>query len=107
MWFISGTIKVKTKSSVTQGDVEIEFQTKQLASHLTGYYTVNGPTHGTKLHFDYQFYKSPKQSIKIEGIYSEKSRGYRHDLYGDLSMEFTAYPDYNFYTILRNIVSGF
>ncbi|CAB3225976.1 unnamed protein product [Arctia plantaginis] len=98
-----GTIKVKTKSSVTQGDVEIEFQTKQLASHLTGYYTINGPTHGTKLQFDYQFYKSPKQSIKIEGIYSEKSGGYRHDLYGDLSMEFTAYPGYNFYAVLRNI----
>ncbi|KAJ8708722.1 hypothetical protein PYW08_010104 [Mythimna loreyi] len=100
---LSGVIKIKTKGSVTQGDIDAEFQTKQLASHLLGYYTINGPTHGTKLQFDYQFYKSPKQTIKIEGIYSEKSGGFRHDMYGDLSMEFTAYPGYNFYTVLRNI----
>ncbi|XP_075986269.1 apolipoprotein lipid transfer particle [Anticarsia gemmatalis] len=100
---LSGVIKVKSKGSVTQSDIEAEFQTKQLASHLTGYYTLNGPTHGIKLHFDYQFFKSPKQTIKIEGVYSEKAGGYRHDLYGDLSMQFTAYPGYNFYAILRNI----
>ncbi|CAH1641791.1 unnamed protein product [Spodoptera littoralis] len=100
---LSGVIKVKTKGSVTQSDIEAEFQTKQLASHLLGYYTINGPTHGTKLQFDYQFFKNPKQTIKIEGIYSEKSGGFRHDLYGDLSMAFTAYPEYNFYTVLRNI----
>ncbi|KAH9643130.1 hypothetical protein HF086_010582 [Spodoptera exigua] len=100
---LSGVIKVKTKGSVTQSDIEAEFQTKQLASHLLGYYTINGPTHGTKLQFDYQFFKNPKQTIKIEGIYSEKTGGFRHDLYGDLSMAFTAYPEYNFYTVLRNI----
>ncbi|CAH0598289.1 unnamed protein product [Chrysodeixis includens] len=100
---MSGVIKVKTKGSVTQCDVDAEFQTKQLASRLIGYYTINGPTHGAKLQFDYQFYKNPKQTIKIEGVYSEKTGAFRHDLYGDLSMQFTAYPWYNFYTVLRNI----
>nr|XP_049706191.1 uncharacterized protein LOC110382727 isoform X1 [Helicoverpa armigera]XP_049706192.1 uncharacterized protein LOC110382727 isoform X2 [Helicoverpa armigera]XP_049706193.1 uncharacterized protein LOC110382727 isoform X3 [Helicoverpa armigera]XP_049706194.1 uncharacterized protein LOC110382727 isoform X4 [Helicoverpa armigera]XP_049706195.1 uncharacterized protein LOC110382727 isoform X5 [Helicoverpa armigera] len=100
---LSGVIKVKSKGSVTQSDIEAEFQTKQLASRLLGYYTINGPTNGAKLQFDYQFYKSPKQTIKIEGIYSERAGAFRHDMYGDLSMQFTAYPGYNFYTVLKNV----
>lgn len=100
---LSGVIKVKSKGSVTQSDIDAEFQTKQLASHLTGYYTINGPTHGAKLHFDYQFLKNAKQNIDIEGIYSEKTSGYRRDMYADLSMVFTAYPGYDFYAVLKNI----
>lgn len=72
---------------------------------MSGYYTINGPTHGTKLQLDYQFYKNPKQTIKAEGTFSERAIGYRHDLYGELSMEFTAYPMYNFYAVLNNLVS--
>ncbi|VVC87834.1 unnamed protein product [Leptidea sinapis] len=100
---LSGSIKVKSKGGVTQWDITADFQTKQLASRLIGYYTVNGPTHGTKLQLDYQFYKTPKQTIKIEGVYSERSLKYRHDLYGELAMDFTAYPAYNFYAVLRNV----
>lgn len=102
---VIGAIKVKSKGGVTQCDVQGEFQTKQLASHLSGYYTVNGPTQGAKLQLDYQFYRNPKQTIKMEGLYSERSTGYRHDMYGDLAMQFTAYPVYDFYAVLRNIVS--
>ncbi|XP_049881187.1 uncharacterized protein LOC126377497 [Pectinophora gossypiella] len=100
---LSGTFKVKSKGGVTQWDIQAEFQTKQLASRLVGYYTINGPTHGTKLQLDYQFYKNPKQTIKMEGLYSERAMGFRHDLYGDIAMEFTAYPVYNFYAVLRNV----
>ncbi|CAH2241543.1 jg25523 [Pararge aegeria aegeria] len=100
---LSGSLKVKSKGGVTQWDIAADFQTKQLASRMIGYYTVNGPTHGTKLNLDYQFYGNPKQNIKIEGLYSERPMSYRHDLYGELSMEFTAYPMYNFYSILRNV----
>ncbi|XP_047539341.1 uncharacterized protein LOC125072709 [Vanessa atalanta] len=100
---LSGSLKVKSKGGVTQWDISADFQTKQLASRLIGYYTVNGPTYGTKLHVDYQFYGNPKQTIKIEGLYSERQMSYRHDLYGELSMEFTAYPVYNFYSVLRNV----
>nr|XP_034825791.1 apolipophorins [Maniola hyperantus] len=100
---LSGSLKVKTKGGVTQWDIAADFQTKQLASRMIGYYTVNGPTHGTQLHLDYQFYGNPKQTIKIEGLYSERPMSYRHDLYAELSMEFTAYPMYNFYSILRNV----
>ncbi|XP_045507000.1 apolipophorins [Colias croceus] len=100
---LSGTLKVKSKGGVTQWDVTADFQTKQLASRLVGYYTINGPTHGTKLQLDYQFYKNPKQTIKMEGVYSERSLNYRHDLYGELAMDFTAYPSYNFYAVLRNV----
>lgn len=104
MFPFTGTLKVKTKSGVTQCDIEADFQTKQLASRLLGYYTINGPTHGTKLQLDYQFYKNPKQTIKLEGLYSERNAGFRSDLYTDLSMDFTAYPIYNFYAIFRNVV---
>lgn len=102
---ILGSVKVKSKGGITQWDITADFQTKQLASRLLGYYTINGPTHGTKLQLDYQFYGNPKQTIKIEGIYSERPMTYRHDLYGELSMEFTAYPTYNFFSVLRNVVS--
>ncbi|XP_041972420.1 uncharacterized protein LOC121728328 [Aricia agestis] len=102
---LSGTCKVKSKGGVTQWDINADFQTKQLASRLIGYYTVNGPTHSTKLQLDYQFYKNPKQTIKAEGVYSERSMTFRHDVYGELGMEFTAYPVYNFYAILRNVKS--
>lgn len=81
---IPGTIKVKTKGGVTQCDITAEFQTKQLASRLQGYYTINGPTQGTKLQLDYQFYKNPKQTIKLEGLYTERAMGYRHDIYGEV-----------------------
>ncbi|CAK1547731.1 unnamed protein product [Leptosia nina] len=100
---LSGTLKVKSKAGVTQWDISADFQTKQLASRLIGYYTINGPTEGMKLQLDYQFYKNPKQTIKLEGLYSERTLNYRHDLYGDLAMEFTAYPAYNFYAVLRNL----
>lgn len=96
---------MKSKGGVTQVDISAEFQTKQLASRLLGYYTINGPTHGTRLQLDYQFYKNPKQTIKIEGLYSERSMGFRHDVYGELAMDSTAYPVYNFYSVLSNIVS--
>lgn len=96
---------MKTKGGVTQWDIAADFQTKQLASRMIGYYTVNGPTHGTKLNIDYQFYGNPKQNIKLEALYSERPMAYRHDLYAELSMEFTAYPGYNFYSIIRNVVS--
>ncbi|KAG7296620.1 hypothetical protein JYU34_020436 [Plutella xylostella] len=102
---LSGTLKVKSKGGVTQVDISAEFQTKQLASRLLGYYTINGPTHGTRLQLDYQFYKNPKQTIKIEGLYSERSMGFRHDVYGELAMDSTAYPVYNFYSVLSNIKS--
>lgn len=102
---LSGSLKVKTKGGVTQWDIAADFQTKQLASRMIGYYTVNGPTHGTKLNIDYQFYGNPKQNIKLEALYSERPMAYRHDLYAELSMEFTAYPGYNFYSIIRNVVS--
>ncbi|KAG6459272.1 hypothetical protein O3G_MSEX011302, partial [Manduca sexta] len=100
---LSGIFKFKSKGGVSQCDVQADFQTKQLASHLSGFYTLNGPTHGTKLQLDYQFYKNPRQTIKMEGLFSEKSMGYRHDMYGELAMQFTAYPDYNFYSVLKNI----
>ncbi|CAH0714994.1 unnamed protein product, partial [Brenthis ino] len=100
---LSGSVKVKSKGGITQWDITADFQTKQLASRLLGYYTINGPTHGTKLQLDYQFYGNPKQTIKIEGVYSERPMTYRHDLYGELSMEFTAYPTYNFFSVLRNV----
>ncbi|XP_013138334.1 PREDICTED: uncharacterized protein LOC106103192 [Papilio polytes] len=100
---LSGTVKVKTKGGVTQWDITTDFQTRQLASRLIGYYTLNGPTHGAKLQLDYEFYRNPKQSIRLEGVYSERVLGYRHDLYGELSMDFTAYPGYNFYAVLRNV----
>lgn len=103
--YIPGVFKVKSKGGVTQADITADFQTKQLASHMVGYYTINGPTHGLQLNLDYQFYKNPKQTIKLEGVYSERPLGYRHDLYGELAMEFTAYPVYNFYSVLRNVVS--
>ncbi|XP_045454917.1 apolipophorins [Melitaea cinxia] len=100
---LSGSLKVKSKGGVTQWDITADFQTKQLASHLIGYYTVNGPTYGTKLHLDYQFYGYPKQTINIEALYSERSIGYRYDMYCELAMEFTAYRDYNFYSVVRNV----
>lgn len=100
-----GVFKVKSKGGITQCDIEADFQTKQLASHLQGFYTINGPTHGTKLQLDYQFYRNPKQTIKLEGLYIEKSSGYRHDMYGEITMQFTAYPVYDFYAVLKNIVS--
>ncbi|XP_053620364.1 uncharacterized protein Apoltp [Plodia interpunctella] len=100
---LSGYFKFKSKGGVTQCDIVADFQTKQLASHLSGYYTMNGPTHGTKLQLDYQFYKNAKQSVKIEGVYSERSIAYRHDLYGELSMEFSAYPVYNFYAVFNDL----
>ncbi|XP_013168741.1 PREDICTED: uncharacterized protein LOC106118616 [Papilio xuthus] len=100
---LSGTVKVKTKGGVTQWDITTDFQTRQLASRLIGYYTLNGPTHGAKLQLDYEFYRNPKQTIRLEGVYSERVLGYRHDLYGELSMDFTAYPGYNFYAVLRNV----
>ncbi|RVE52154.1 hypothetical protein evm_003227, partial [Chilo suppressalis] len=100
---LSGVFKFKSKGGVTQCDVLADFQTKQLASHLVGYYTVNGPTHGTKLQLDYQFYKNPKQTVKLEGVYSERVLTFRHDLYGELAMDFSAYPMYNFYTVVRNV----
>lgn len=96
---------MKSKGGVTQWDISADFQTKQLASRLIGYYTLNGPTQGMKLQLDYQFYKNLKQTIKLDGMYSERSINFRHDLYGDLAMEFTAYPAYNFYAILKNLVS--
>ncbi|XP_072946200.1 uncharacterized protein Apoltp [Epargyreus clarus] len=100
---LSGTLKVKSKGGVTQCDITADFQTKQLASRMVGYYTMNGPTESIELQLDYQFYKNPKQTIKVAGLYSERALGFRHDLYGELSMEFTAYPEYNFYSILRNM----
>ncbi|XP_068624199.1 uncharacterized protein Apoltp [Battus philenor] len=100
---LSGSVKVKTKGGVTQWDISTDFQTRQLASRLIGYYTLNGPTHGMKLQLDYEFYRNPKQTIKLEGVYSERILGFRHDLYGELSMDFTAYPGYNFYSVLRNV----
>ncbi|KAL4716783.1 hypothetical protein ACJJTC_001939 [Scirpophaga incertulas] len=78
---LSGVFKFKSKGGVTQCDILADFQTKQLASHLIGYYTLNGPTHGTKLQLDYQFYKNPKQTVKVEGVYSERGLAFRHDLY--------------------------
>ncbi|KAL4716758.1 hypothetical protein ACJJTC_001914, partial [Scirpophaga incertulas] len=98
-----GVFKFKSKGGVTQCDILADFQTKQLASHLIGYYTLNGPTHGTKLQLDYQFYKNPKQTVKVEGVYSERGLAFRHDLYGELAMEFSAYPEYNFYSAVRNV----
>lgn len=98
---------MKSKGGVTQWDIKADFQTKQLASRLLGYYTLNGPTHATKLQLDYQFYKSPKQDVKLEGLYSERAAGYRHDLYGNLGMEFSAYPIYNFYSVFNSVVSVF
>ncbi|XP_028158784.1 uncharacterized protein LOC114351683 isoform X6 [Ostrinia furnacalis] len=100
---LSGIFKFKSKGGVTQCDVLAEFQTKQLASHLVGYYTVNGPTHGTNLQLDYQFYKNPKQTVKFASVYTERALTYRHDLYADLQMEFSAYPVYNFYAAIRNV----
>ncbi|XP_052751003.1 uncharacterized protein LOC113509342 [Galleria mellonella] len=100
---LTGYFKFKSKGGVTQCDIVADFQTRQLASHMTGYYTLNGPTHGTKLQLDYQFYKNPKQTIKMEAVYSERTLGYRHDMYGELSMEFSAYPVYDFYAVLKNM----
>ncbi|KAM3962221.1 LOW QUALITY PROTEIN: apolipoprotein lipid transfer particle [Aphomia sociella] len=100
---LTGYFKFKAKSGVTQCDIVADFQTRQLASHMSGYYTLNGPTHGAKLQLDYQFIKNPKQTIKLEGVYSERTLGYRHDMYGELSMEFSAYPVYDFYAILKNL----
>jgi hypothetical protein len=95
---------------VTQCDILAEFQMKNFASQLKGYYTINGPTHGTKLQLYYVFSNSTKQNpkyqtVKLEGIYSERSLAYRHDLYADLAMEFSAYPKHNFYMVVRNVVS--
>ncbi|KAI5644619.1 lipoprotein amino terminal region domain-containing protein [Phthorimaea operculella] len=100
---LSGTFKVKDKGGVKQCDISADFQTKKLASHLEGYYTENGPTNGAKLQLDYQFYKNPKQTIKMEGVISKRDLGQRKDWYGDLSMQFTAYPGYNFYAVMRNV----
>ncbi|XP_060807756.1 uncharacterized protein LOC106135284 [Amyelois transitella] len=100
---LSGYFKFKSKGGVTQCDIVADFQTKQLASHMSGYYTMNGPTHGAKLQLDYQFFKNPKQTVKMEGVYIERSVAYRHDLYGELSMEFSAYSEYNFYAVLNNL----
>ncbi|GBP16854.1 Apolipophorins [Eumeta japonica] len=100
---LSGVIKVKSKGGVTQWDVSTEFQTKQLASKLIGYYTINGPTNTARLQLDYQFQRSPKHTIKFEGLYSERVMGFKHDMYGELGMEFSAYPGYNFYAVLKNL----
>ncbi|XP_028030625.1 uncharacterized protein LOC114243361 [Bombyx mandarina] len=100
---LSGVFKVKSKGGVSQCDITVDFQTKQLASRLTGYYILNGPTHGANLRLDYRFNKNSNQTIKMEGLFTEKAAGYRHDIYAEVEMQFTAYPVYNFYSVFKNV----
>ncbi|XP_063394239.1 uncharacterized protein LOC134679271 [Cydia fagiglandana] len=102
---LTGQFKVRTKGGVTQADILVDFHMRQQASHLVGYYTINGLSHGLQLTLDYQSYKNKTQTIKLEGLYSERPLGNRHDLYGELAMEFTAYPMYNFFAVLKNMKS--
>ncbi|XP_077295548.1 apolipoprotein lipid transfer particle [Arctopsyche grandis] len=95
---LAGTLKFAQKKGVSQCDVSMEFQTKKLASRLIGYVTWNGPSKGTKLRLDYQFLNERKETIRFDGLISNRELPVRKDFYGELGLQFSSYPHLNFFT---------
>ncbi|KAF5300365.1 hypothetical protein FQR65_LT00986 [Abscondita terminalis] len=98
---IQGTLKWISKKGVSQGDVDLKFQTKRLTSKLFGYISKTDASIGTNLKLDYKFVNTKEQRVVVEVLLANRSTRTLMALLGDIKVETSAYPHFNFESALK------
>ncbi|KAK4871887.1 hypothetical protein RN001_016011 [Aquatica leii] len=98
---IQGELKWVSKKGVSQGDVDLKFQTKRLISKLFGYISKTDASVGTNLKLDYKFVNTKEQRAILDVSLANRSTRTLMALLGDIRVETTAYPHFNFEGALK------
>uniref|UniRef100_A0A1Y1LL77 Vitellogenin domain-containing protein n=1 Tax=Photinus pyralis TaxID=7054 RepID=A0A1Y1LL77_PHOPY len=98
---IQGTLKWMTKKSISQCDVDLTFHTKRLTSKVFGYVSKTDGSVGVNLKLDYKFVNTKAQRAILEVLLANRSTRTLMALIGDIKVETTAYPHFNFEAALK------
>ncbi|KAK9890371.1 hypothetical protein WA026_010464 [Henosepilachna vigintioctopunctata] len=102
---IQGSVKLLTKKSISQYDVNLKLQTKRVTSKLFGYITKTPTTIATRLRMLYKFPTSKEQGIDFICSLANKSKRNIMDIQGTAVLESSSYPQYDFSSKL-NLLRG-
>lgn len=91
-----GAIKFTQKKNIIQWDVNLTFQTKRMQAQLTGHLLKSEVSYSTVMKVDYQFVGTKTETVEIEGEISNRNQKSRTECNGDLKLNSTAYPNFNF-----------
>nr|CAD7263142.1 unnamed protein product [Timema shepardi] len=98
---LSGTLKCVDKKGTSQCDVALSFNTKKVATKLFGYGRKTDASVSFYLRLDYKFDKFRSEHIRMEAILSNRSSNHLDQTIGELSLESSAYPHFNFDSSLK------
>lgn len=93
---LGGHAKLTSKKNVNEWYLDLVFETRRVQSKLLGYITKTSASVSTNLNLIYQFKSRPEESVKIEGELANRSQRGQMEYNGNLKVETTAYPTYNF-----------
>lgn len=95
------------KKGVSQCDVNLEFSTKKVLMKLFGYVRKSEASISTNLKLDYKFPKEKTESVKIEAELSNRTGTVNSpfQVKGNLKLESSAYPQFNFTSSFKLFVS--
>nr|XP_022900792.1 uncharacterized protein LOC111413892 [Onthophagus taurus] len=100
---IKGIIKSVEKQGVAQTDVNLNFQTKKLESHLFGYITKKETTFGVNLILDYTFVNTSTERVNFLFEGSNKSKQRLIIYVANAVFNNTQYPDVNFNSTFKSM----
>jgi hypothetical protein len=103
--FFTGNLKWIEKKGVSQCDVNLEFNTKKVLMKLFGYVRKSEASVSTNLRLDYKFPKEKTETVKIEAELSNRTIKSLFHVRGNLKLESTAYPQFNFTSFVNLFVS--
>ncbi|KAF5274561.1 hypothetical protein FQA39_LY07173 [Lamprigera yunnana] len=98
---IQGTLKWVSKKGVGQCDVDLKFHTKRLTSQLFGYLSKTDASVGSNLKLYYKFVNTQEQRAALEILLANRSTRTLTALLGDLRLETSNYPHFNFESALK------
>lgn len=104
-FFFTGNLKWIEKKGVSQCDVNLEFSTKKVLMKLFGYVRKSEASVSTNLKLDYKFPKEKTESVKIEAELSNRTVNSLFQVKGNLKLESSAYPQFNFTSSFKLFVS--
>jgi hypothetical protein len=104
-FFFTGNLKWIEKKGVSQCDVNLEFNTKKVLMKLFGYVRKSEASVSTNLKLDYKFPKEKTETVKIEAELSNRTLKSLFHVKGNLKLESSAYPQFNFTSFFNLFVS--
>lgn len=93
---LGGHVKLTQKKNVKEWYLDLVFETKKFRSRLMGYVTRTTASLTTNLNLKYHFQSRQEESIFIEGEAADRSQRGQQELNGNLKIQTTAYPQFNF-----------